>query len=153
MDKAEELQTAMAIIEVGFIDAITEHTEHKNPTILEPYDTFEIEGSDLIIFSEDEFDPVLAVMPEQKVVLLYNALSQACESLVNVDVFRMAKGEKYLGIDEKRKRVWGLLGVSKDDIRLISDRGAWGFFQGGDDKKYMFSYGSKTFVHYQLQID
>ena len=148
--KREELQIAMATIELGFVTTITEHTEHKIPIILVPYVTFEIEGSDLILFSEDEFDAAFGVLPDQERILLYNLPSQACEGPVDVSAFRQADGEKFLAIDKDRVKIWGILGASLDGARRINDRGAWGFFEGDDGKKYRFSYGSETFVHYLL---
>ncbi|MEM1240842.1 MAG: hypothetical protein AAGI45_13460 [Cyanobacteria bacterium P01_H01_bin.26] len=150
--KREELQVAMATLEIGFVDFIKSHTEHKTPTILEPYDTFEIDGSKLTLFAETEFDQLLRALSIQESPLLYNAPAQACQGLVSVRAFRELESEKYIGLDAENLQVWAILGASQEGITRIKDQGFWGFFEGNGGKKYLFSKGSEAFATYEVAL-
>lgn len=151
MNKAEELQVGLAIIEASLIDSIKDHTKHEDPIILEPYDSWEVKGDRLTVFTEDEFSDVLNEIGDMN-VLEYCAEQQRVHGLISAKDFVASDAErKFIALDESAGIIFGLVNIEKPAIAKLDDRGFWGFFQG-DGEKYFFSRGQHRFSVDRVQL-
>lgn len=144
MNKGEELQQGLATLEASFIDSIKDHTTHRDPKILEPYDKFEVEGKRFTIFDKSEFQELIKLEPLLSLII-YDANRDACLGMLSIQEFTALQHDELL-IGLREGNAYGIVGIEEAAIASLSDRGFWGFFKGDDGKKYFFSRGQYQFL-------